>query len=112
MALRDAFDWRSAVYAIIALAGTGTLALGSPPLVEAFAFALIAVVAAVGVPVAGREAVPEYDRVFAVCLGAIGVAQLAAEGLAILPVLFALIGVSSVVAMVYERYTGRSTRLA
>ncbi|MFB6079241.1 MAG: hypothetical protein ABEJ80_09720 [Halarchaeum sp.] len=112
MALRDAFDWRSALYAIVALAGVGTLVFGSPPAVEAFAFALLAVAAAVGVPVASRAAVPEYDRVFAVCLGALGVARLAAEGVAVLPALFALVGVAAVVAAVYERVTGRSTRLA
>ncbi|GGM56818.1 hypothetical protein J2752_000915 [Halarchaeum rubridurum] len=112
MALRDSFDYRSAAYALIAAGAVGVYAFGSLPLLESLSYVPLALVALTGIFVPVRERIPEHDRLLTVGLGVVGVYGLAAEGLSLFDALFALAGVASVVSLLYERVTGRSTRLA
>ncbi|GGN07093.1 hypothetical protein [Halarchaeum nitratireducens] len=112
MALRDSLDYRSAAYALLVATGVVSFALGSPPLSEVLSFLPLVLVSLTGIPVPVRERVPEHDRLLAVGIGIIGVYGLAAEGPSLLDALFALAGVAAVAVVLYERITGRSTRIA
>lgn len=112
MALRDSFDYRSAAYVLIVVAAVGVYAFGSVPLLESLSYVPLALVALTGIVVPVRERIPEHDRLLTVGLGVVGVYGLAAEGLSIIDALFALAGVAAVASLVYERVTGRSTRIA
>ncbi|GAD52915.1 hypothetical protein MBEHAL_1675 [Halarchaeum acidiphilum MH1-52-1] len=112
MALRDSLDYRSAAYALIVVAGIGSYTFGSAPLPEALSYVPLVLVALTGILVPVRDRIPEHDRLLTVGLGIVGVYGLVAEGVSVIDALFALAGVAAVVSLVYERVTGRSTRIA
>jgi len=108
MALGASFDRYSVLYALVAVAGLASYVTGPSHAAAApLAYAPIVVVSAAGVPVPLREEIPQYQRLVAVCVGIVGLYDLATVGPSLLYALFALVGVGAVAAIVYEAVTGR-----
>jgi len=103
VSLAEHFDRWSPVVACVAL-WCATLAVLATHVVLTGAYALVAAVFGVGVPIALRDAVPAYDRLAAVSVGVYGVVRLAATGVWRLDgVVCAVIGVVALFELVISR---------